>query len=150
KEKAGEAVNSAKSWLSRPMSSDWTSSLTQLESLSRVMFSPLAAHPVYKSESMMKALQLMQQQQQRNSSDPSSSSSSTSVISRALIMKPSKDYILQGKTYSWPSSTVLLQAEIPEQQHGPAVSLFQGFASTYPSLAKGSLIRTKKRRRNRK
>ncbi|EPB83385.1 hypothetical protein HMPREF1544_09860 [Mucor circinelloides 1006PhL] len=133
KDKANSAVNSAKAWLTP--STEWTSSLTQLESLSTVMFSPLAAHPVYRSESMVKALQLMQQQQQRQQTP-----NSTNALAAP------RDLVLHGKMYAWPSSAVLLQADIPETNN--PVSLFQGFASAYPSLAKTS--RSPKRTRAKK
>ncbi|KAI7888207.1 WD40-repeat-containing domain protein [Mucor mucedo] len=121
RDKANSVVHSAREWLTP--SSEWTT-FPHLDSLSTVMFSPLAAHPVYRSESMVKALQLMQQQQTRqNTNNPSSSMISTSRT----------DLVLHGKMYAWPSSTVLLQADIPEPS---SVSLFQGFASAYPSLAK--------------
>ncbi|KAI8639623.1 hypothetical protein BD408DRAFT_260341 [Parasitella parasitica] len=123
KHKANSVVHSARVWLTP--STEWTSSLTQLESLSTVMFSPLAAHPVYKSESMVKALQLMQQQQQRQQTSNSST-----------VLAAPRDLVLHGKMYAWPSSTVLLQADIPETNN--PVTLFQGFASAYPSLAKTS------------
>ncbi|KAI8886400.1 WD40 repeat-like protein [Backusella circina FSU 941] len=126
---ATNAVHSAREWLTPNV--EWPS-LSNLESLSTVMFSPLAAHPVYRSESMMRALKLMQQHQhQRPSSSSSSSSSST-------------DLVLHGNQYAWPSSTVLLQADIPETTS--AVSLFQGFAATYPSLAR-SPKRSRQRRK---
>lgn len=131
KDKANNVVHSAREWLTPS-----TESLTQLESLSTVMFSPIAAHPVYRSEAMVKAIQLMQQQQQRSAPN-----------SNALITPP-RDLVLQGKSYAWPSSSVLLQADIPESNH--PVSLFQGFASTYPSLAKSSSVKTSKRSRQRK
>jgi division protein 1 len=137
KNKANSVVLSAREWLTP--STEWTSSFTQLESLSTVMFSPLAAHPVYRSESMVKAIQLMQQQQQRQQS---SSTTSTSTMMTA----PRGDLVLHGKTYAWPSSTVLLQVDIPETNN--PVSLFQGFASAYPSLAKSS--RSPKRTRPKK
>ena len=123
KSKANNVVHSARAWLTP--STEWTSSLTQLESLSTVMFSPLAAHPVYRSESMVKALQLMQQQQQRQQTPNSSTA-----------LAAPRDLVLHGKMYAWPSSAVLLQADIPETNN--PVSLFQGFASAYPSLAKTS------------
>ncbi|KAI8056509.1 WD40-repeat-containing domain protein [Gilbertella persicaria] len=123
KEKATSVVHSAREWITP--SGEW-SSLTQLESLSTVMFSPLAAHPVYRSESMVKAIQLMQQQQHRQQT----TGSSTSLIS------PRRDLVLHGKSYAWPSSIALLEADIPETNN--PVSLFQGFATAYPSLAKSS------------
>ncbi|KAL9537819.1 hypothetical protein MBANPS3_011431 [Mucor bainieri] len=135
KDKASSVVHSARAWLTP--SSEWTSSLTQLESLSTVMFSPLAAHPVYRSESMVKALQLMQQQQQRQH---------TPNASNALAAP--RDLVLHGKMYAWPSSAVLLQADIPETNN--PVSLFQGFASAYPSLASSSSSRSPKRNRAKK
>lgn len=136
KDKANNAMNTAREWLTP--SSEW-SSFTQLESLSTVMFSPLAAHPVYRSESMVKALKLMQQQQQRHGS-----SSTNSPISSS-----NSELVLHGKMYAWPSSAVLLQADIPESSS--PVSLFQGFAATYPSLAKPSSARSSpKRTRQRK
>jgi division protein 1 len=137
KDKASSVVHSARDWLTP--STEWTSSFTQLESLSTVMFSPLAAHPVYKSESMVKAIQLMQQQQHRQQSSAASSTST-------MLTAPRGDLVLHGKTYAWPSSTVLLQADIPETNN--PVSLFQGFASAYPSLAKPS--RSPKRARQKK
>lgn len=109
-------------------------SLPQVDALSTVMFSPLAAHPVYRSEKMMKAMQMMQQQQQA-----SSSSGTTTAIA------PHSDLILHGRTYAWPSSAALLEEEIPES-NTPPVTLFQGFAATYPSLAK----RSKKKSRQKK
>lgn len=124
KDKAYTAIHTTRSWFTPS-----TESFTQLESLSTVMFSPLAAHPVYRSETMVKAIKLMQQQQQRQTS------------SNNALISPPHDLVLQGKVYSWPSSAVLLQAEIPDQSS--LVSLFQGFASTYPSL-------TPKRSRQRK
>ncbi|KAF1798325.1 WD40-repeat-containing domain protein [Mucor lusitanicus] len=133
KDKANSVVHSARAWLTP--STEWTSSLTQLESLSTVMFSPLAAHPVYRSESMVKALQLMQQQQQRQQTP-----NSTNALAAP------RDLVLHGKMYAWPSSAVLLQADIPETNN--PVSLFQGFASAYPSLAKAS--RSPKRNRAKK
>jgi division protein 1 len=122
---ATHVVHSAREWLTPSV--DWPS-LSNLESLSTVMFSPLAAHPVYRSESMMRALKLMQQHQPHQR--PASSSST--------------DLVLHGTQYAWPSSTVLLEADIPETTC--AVSLFQGFAATYPSLAKSP----KKSRQRRK
>lgn len=131
-DKATNIVHSAREWLT-PSSE----SLSQLESLSTVMFSPIAAHPVYRSETMVKAIQLMQQQQQRQSQN-----NGTALIS------PPRDLVLQGKSYAWPSSSVLLQADIPESNH--PVSLFQGFAATYPSLAKSSSVKTSKKSRQKK
>ncbi|KAI8148223.1 WD40-repeat-containing domain protein [Fennellomyces sp. T-0311] len=96
---------------------DWTAPLSHLESLTTVMFSPLAAHPVYQSESLAKALQLMQQQQRQRTSTQSSGS----------------ELVLHGKSQAWPSSSELLKAEIPESS--APLSLFQGFAATYPELA---------------
>lgn len=136
RDKANNAMNTAREWLTP--SSEW-SSFTQLESLSTVMFSPLAAHPVYRSESMVKALKLMQQQKQRHGS-----SSTNSPISSS-----NSELVLHGKMYAWPSSAVLLQADIPESSS--PVSLFQGFAAAYPSLAKPSSARSSpKRSRQRK
>ncbi|KAK4521606.1 uncharacterized protein ATC70_004135 [Mucor velutinosus] len=135
KDKANSVVHSARAWLTP--STEWTSSLTQLESLSTVMFSPLAAHPVYRSESMVKALQLMQQQQQRQQTP-----SSTNALAAP------RDLVLHGKMYAWPSSAVLLQADIPETNN--PVSLFQGFASAYPSLAKTSRSPKKTRAKKKK
>lgn len=135
RDKANSVVHSAREWLTP--SSEWTT-FPHLDSLSTVMFSPLAAHPVYRSESMVKALQLMQQQQTRqNTTNPSSSMISTSRT----------DLVLHGKMYAWPSSTVLLQADIPEPS---TVSLFQGFASAYPSLAKPIKSSRKPRQRKKK
>lgn len=136
RDKANSVVHSAREWLTP--SSEWAS-FPHLDSLSTVMFSPLAAHPVYRSESMVKALQLMQQQQarQNTSANPSSSMISTSRT----------DLVLHGKMYAWPSSTVLLQADIPEAS---SVSLFQGFASAYPSLAKSPRSSRKIRQRKKK
>lgn len=135
RDKANNAMNTAREWLTP--SSEW-SSFTHLESLSTVMFSPLAAHPVYRSESMVKALQLMQQQQRSGSSSTNTSISSSNT-----------DLVLHGKMYAWPSSAVLLQADIPESSS--PVSLFQGFAAAYPSLAKPSSARSSpKRSRQRK
>lgn len=128
RDKATNVVSTAREWLTP--STEW-SSFTHLESLSTVMFSPLAAHPVYRSESMVKALQLMQQQQQRQTSNTTLSTSN-------------RDLVLHGKTYAWPSSAVLLQADIPESSS--PVSLFQGFASAYPSFAKSSSAKSSPRR----
>ncbi|CEI96267.1 hypothetical protein RMCBS344292_10433 [Rhizopus microsporus] len=128
KQKARHMVNSARDLIPNV-------SLPQVDALSTVMFSPLAAHPVYRSEKMMKAMQMMQQQQQR----ASSSSGTTTAIA------PRSDLILHGRTYAWPSSAALLEEEIPEL-NTPPVTLFQGFAATYPSLAK----RSKKKSRQRK
>ncbi|KAI8330951.1 WD40-repeat-containing domain protein [Choanephora cucurbitarum] len=134
REKASDMVHSARTWLTP--SGQWVPSFNQLESLTTVMFSPLAAHPVYRSESMVKAIQLMQQQQQRQAAAGSSN---------ALIL-PRRDLILHGNTYAWPSSTALLEADIPETDN--PVSLFQGFATAYPSLAKSS--RSPRRNRHKK
>lgn len=139
KEKANNIALSAREWLTP--STEWTSSFTQLESLSTVMFSPLAAHPVYKSESMIKAIQLMQQQQQ-------SQSSSNGTSTSTMMTMPRGDLVFHGKAYAWPSSTVLLQADIPETNN--SVSLFQGFASAYPSLAKSSSKSSKRARTKKK
>lgn len=84
---------------------------------------------------MVKALQLMQQQQQRQQTP-----NSTNALAAP------RDLVLHGKMYAWPSSAVLLQADIPETNN--PVSLFQGFASAYPSLAKTS--RSPKRTRAKK
>ncbi|KAI8095729.1 WD40-repeat-containing domain protein [Thamnidium elegans] len=135
KNKASSVVHSAREWLTP--SSEWAS-LPHLDSLSTVMFSPLAAHPVYRSESMVKALQLMQQQQQRQNTANSST----------IISTPRADLVLHGKTYAWPSSNVLLQADIPESSS--PVSLFQGFASAYPSLTKSSKPVSKRSRQKKK
>lgn len=124
KAKASNVVHSAREWLTP--SSEWPS-FPHLDSLSTVMFSPLAAHPVYRSESMVKALQLMQQQQQRQN---------TGHPSTTLTTNTRTDLVSHGKMYAWPSSAVLLQADIPDTSS--PVSLFQGFASAYPSLAKSS------------
>lgn len=124
RDKAMGVAHAATSWFTPP--SDWTAPLSHLESLTTVMLNPLAAHPVYQSESLAKALQLMQQQQRQRSSSSSSSSNGNELV-------------LHGTTSSaWPSSTELLKAEIPES-HAP-LSLFQGFAATYPSLAGASSI----------
>lgn len=142
KDKATSVVSSARDWLT-PSYSEWTPLSSHLESLSTVMFSPLAAHPVYRSESMVKALQLMQQQQTRQAG--SSSASSTSLITTSTFRT---DLILHGTKYAWPSSTVLLEADIPEASS--PVSLFQGFASAYPSLAKSSTSPRRTRQRRKK
>jgi division protein 1 len=138
RDKANNVVSTARQWLTP--STEW-SSFTHLESLSTVMFSPLAAHPVYRSESMVKALQLMQQQQQRQ--NPSTNSPTSTMISTS-----NTDLVLHGKAYAWPSSAVLLQADIPESSS--PVSLFQGFASAYPSFAKSSSSAKSSPRRSRK
>lgn len=137
RDKANSVVHSAREWLTP--SSEWTS-FSHLDSLSTVMFSPLAAHPVYRSESMVKALQLMQQQQARQNTNATPSSSTMISTSRT-------DLVLHGKMYAWPSSAVLLQADIPEPS---SVSLFQGFASAYPSLAKSAKSSPRKVRQRRK
>lgn len=137
RDKANSVVHSAREWLTP--SSEWTS-FSHLDSLSTVMFSPLAAHPVYRSESMVKSLQLMQQQQARQNTNATPSSSTMISTSRT-------DLVLHGKMYAWPSSAVLLQADIPEPS---SVSLFQGFASAYPSLAKSAKSSPRKVRQRRK
>jgi division protein 1 len=145
KDKANSVVHSAREWLTP--SSEWTPSFSShLDSLSTVMFSPLAAHPVYRSESMVKALQLMQQQQSRQAG--SSSGASSNALISPTIATTRTDLILHGTTYAWPSSAVLLQADIPESSS--PVSLFQGFASAYPSLAKASLSPRRTRQRRKK
>lgn len=123
RQKASHMVTSAKSLMPQV-------SVPPLDALSTVMFSPLAAHPVYRSESMMRAMQIMQQQQR---------GSTTSTA----IARPRSDLVLHGTSYAWPSSVALLEEDIPESNE--PVSLFQGFAATYPSLAK-----PKKRSRQRK
>ncbi|KAI9018688.1 hypothetical protein CLU79DRAFT_705454 [Phycomyces nitens] len=128
REKAVGMAQSAREWLS-PTIPDWRAPLSQLESLTTVMFNPLAAHPVYRSETMAKAMQLMQQQQQQSQRPNSSSISSGS----------------SGKQIAWPSSAVLLQAEIPESS--APLSLFQGFSAAYPSFTHGT---AKKQRHKRK
>ncbi|KAI8994587.1 hypothetical protein BDB01DRAFT_198710 [Pilobolus umbonatus] len=134
KEKANFVVESARDWL-KP-TTDWAN-ISQLESLSTVMFSPLAAHPVYRSEAMVKALQLMQQQQQRPTTSLSTPSNN--------IIATRQDYVLQGNTYAWPSSKVLLQADIPETSS--PVSLYQGFSSAYPSFTR---TKSKKQKQKKK
>lgn len=136
RDKANSVVHSAREWLTP--SSEWTS-FPHLDSLSTVMFSPLAAHPVYRSESMVKALQLMQQQQARQNTNATPSSN--------MISTSRTDLVLHGKMYAWPSSTVLLEADIPESS---SVSLFQGFASAYPSLAKSTKTLPRKVKQRRK
>ncbi|KAG1137257.1 hypothetical protein G6F37_007470 [Rhizopus arrhizus] len=123
RQKANHMVTSAKSLIPQV-------SVPPLDALSTVMFSPLAAHPVYRSESMMRAMQIMQQQQRGGSTS-------------TAIARPRSDLVLHGTSYAWPSSVALLEEEIPESNE--PVSLFQGFAATYPSLAK-----PKKRSRQRK
>lgn len=123
RQKASHMVTSAKSLMPQV-------SVPPLDALSTVMFSPLAAHPVYRSESMMRAMQIMQQQQRGGT--PSTA-----------IARPRSDLVLHGTSYAWPSSVALLEEDIPESNE--PVSLFQGFAATYPSLAK-----PKKRSRQRK
>ncbi|KAI7887517.1 WD40 repeat-like protein [Lichtheimia hyalospora FSU 10163] len=134
RDKAMGVAHAATSWFTPP--SDWSAPLSHLESLTTVMLNPLAAHPVYQSESLAKALQLMQQQQRQRSSSSSSSSNGNELV-------------LHGTTNSaWPSSTELLKAEIPES-HAP-LSLFQGFAATYPSLAGAPSSPSNKRSRHKR
>ncbi|KAG0184039.1 hypothetical protein DFQ28_000250 [Apophysomyces sp. BC1034] len=124
-------AQSARDWLA-PSFPDWRAPLSHLDSLTTVMFSPLAAHPVYRSESMAKALQLMQQQQmQRSSTAPSVNS----------------ELVLHGSQHTWPSSTALLKADIPES-HAP-LSLFQGFVATYPSFSHTTPSKKSRNRRKR-
>lgn len=137
-------ARSARDWLSPASTSmpDWSAPLSHLESLTTVMFSPLAAHTVYRSDSLAKALQLMQQQQQqrqRSSTNGASSSSSSS-----------SDLVLHRRAF--PSSAELLKEDIPDSS--APLSLFQGFAAAYPTLttnnpanAAGSPKRSRNRRR---
>ncbi|KAI9499357.1 WD40-repeat-containing domain protein [Zychaea mexicana] len=137
RDKAFGVAQAARDFLTPSSFPDWTAPLTHLESLTTVMFSPLAAHPVYQSESLARALQLMQQQQRQRTS----SSQSGSTVSSELV--------LQGARQAWPSSSELLKAEIPESN--APLSLFQGFAATYPSLANSNPAPTShKRSRNRR
>ncbi|KAG1440679.1 hypothetical protein G6F56_011819 [Rhizopus delemar] len=101
-----------------------------IDALSTVMFSPLAAHPVYRSESMLRAMQVMQQQQPLN------------------LSTKTDDLVLYGATCAWPSSRALLEEEIPEDTH--PVSLFQGFAATYPSLANNKVKQKKKSKKKKR
>ncbi|KAI9243701.1 hypothetical protein BY458DRAFT_530363 [Sporodiniella umbellata] len=91
--------------------------LLPVDALSTVMFSPLAAHPVYRSESVLRAMQL---QQSRQTSLPAHGAQNDALVA-------------VGQTLAWPSSQALLAQSIPEETH--PISLFQGFAATYPSLA---------------
>ncbi|CAO3634041.1 unnamed protein product [Cunninghamella blakesleeana] len=116
-------ANTAKGWL-QP---DWSTPITHFESLTTVMFSPMAAHPVYKSESLVKAIQLAQQQQRQRT--PSSSANNNTSDIHDLVLH---SYGSTSSQYPWPSSSVLLKADIPESNS--SLSLFQGFATTYPSL----------------
>ncbi|KAF7725664.1 Mitochondrial fission protein [Apophysomyces ossiformis] len=118
RDKAVGMAQSARDWLT-PSFPDWRAPLSHLDSLTTVMFSPLAAHPVYRSESMAKALQLMQQQQMQRSA------TTTPSIGSELV--------LHGTQHVWPSSTALLKADIPESQ--APLSLFQGFVAAYPSFS---------------
>ncbi|KAG2218803.1 hypothetical protein INT45_005450 [Circinella minor] len=137
RDKAFGAAQAARDFLTPTTFPDWTAPLSHLESLTTVMFSPLAAHPVYQSESLAKALQLMQQQQrQRPSSSTSSSGSSAELVLHGTLQQ------------AWPSSSELLKAEIPESN--APLSLFQGFAATYPSLANSTPNTPNKRSRNRR
>ncbi|CAO3628526.1 unnamed protein product [Cunninghamella echinulata] len=103
RDKAVDMANTAKNWL-QP---DWSTPMTHFESLTTVMFSPMAAHPVYRSESLVKAIQLAQQQQRHR---PTSSSSTTTVSDITDLVLHSYG---SSFTYPWPSSSVLLKAEIP-------------------------------------
>ncbi|ORZ25860.1 WD40-repeat-containing domain protein [Absidia repens] len=151
RDKAMDLANSARDWL-QP---DWTMSpMTHFESLTTVMFSPLAAHPVYRSESMVKAIQLAQQQQRHRSSS-SAASSPTSPNNRGgkASSSASSELVLHygsssGSTYAWPSSSILLKADIPEPTS--SLSLFQGFATTYPSLTSRPSSPKKARQRRKK
>ena len=138
RDKAFGVAQAARDFLTPTTFPDWTAPLSHLESLTTVMFSPLAAHPVYQSESLAKALQLMQQQQRQR---PSSSSSSSSGSSAELVLHGTLQH-------AWPSSSELLKAEIPESN--APLSLFQGFAATYPSLANPTPNTHNKRSRNRR
>ncbi|KAI8088765.1 WD40-repeat-containing domain protein [Halteromyces radiatus] len=142
RDKAIGLANSARDWL-QP---DWSTPMAHFESLTTVMFSPLAAHPVYRSESMVKAMQVAQQQQRHRASSSSTATSPTSpnTARSELVLHSS------STTYPWPSSSVLLKADIPESTC--SLSLFQGFATTYPSLAssKSSSSSPKKSRNRRK
>ncbi|KAI8072794.1 quinon protein alcohol dehydrogenase-like superfamily [Gongronella butleri] len=130
-------ASSAREWL-QP---DWTAPIAHLESLSTVMFSPMAAHPVYRSDSMVKAIQLAQQQQRHRSNGADASSPKSSPNARDLVLH-------WGETQPWPSSATLLEVEIPEA--APGLSLFQGFATTYPSLTNTKANTSPKRSRNRR
>lgn len=124
RDRAFGMAQAAREWLSPSVfPADWTAPLSHLESLTTVMFSPLAAHPVYRSESLAKALHLMQQQQRQRSSSQASSSTGSEVV-------------LRNAQRPWPSSAELLKADIPESS--APLSLFQGFAAAYPSLANSS------------
>ncbi|KAI9313606.1 WD40-repeat-containing domain protein [Dichotomocladium elegans] len=133
RDKAVGLASAATAYLSPSSLPDWTAPLSHLESLTTVMLNPLAAHPVYQSESLARALQLMQQQQR---SSRSSGSSSSGGGSGAGSSSNGNELVLRNETTAnqpWPSSAELLKVEIPES-HAP-LSLFQGFAATYPSLA---------------
>lgn len=128
-------ANAARDWLHPPSFPDWFSSLSQIESLTTVMFSPLGGHPAYRSESLARALQLMQQQQQQRQRSAQTSSGS--------------DVVLHSGRLALPPSSELLKAEIPESQ--APLSLFQGFAAAYPSLTSpGSPSTSPKRSRHRR
>lgn len=128
-------ANAARDWFHPPSFPDWFSSLSQIESLTTVMFSPLRGHPAYRSESLARALQLMQQQQHQRQRSTQTSSGS--------------DVVLHSGRPALPSSSELLKAEIPESQ--APLSLFQGFAAAYPSLATpGSPSSSPKKSRHRR
>ncbi|KAI8329979.1 WD40-repeat-containing domain protein [Chlamydoabsidia padenii] len=105
----------------------WLHPVTHFESLTTVMFSPLAAHPVYRSESMVKAIHLAQQHQR-----PS--------LGSELVL-----HVNTTSCHPWPSSSTLLEADIPEPTL--PLSLFQGFATTYPSLTSKTLPRKSTQRK---
>ncbi|ORX59430.1 WD40 repeat-like protein [Hesseltinella vesiculosa] len=129
-------ASTAREWL-QP---NWSAPAVHLESLATVMFSPLAAHPVYRSESMVKAIQLAQQQRQRSPSTGGQSSPKSPSCAT--------DLVLHWDSQPWPSSATLLSADIPEP--APGLSLFQSFATTYPSLTDPSTNASPKRSRNRR
>jgi division protein 1 len=135
REKAAGLASAARDWL-QP---NWpTAPMAHLDSLTTVMFSPLAAHPVYRSESMVKAIQLAQQQQ-RHSASPTSPSNNSGRSTELVLHNTT------GSSYPWPASSVLLKADIPEATS--SLSLFQGFATTYPSLASRSSTKKSKHRK---
>jgi division protein 1 len=135
REKAAGLASAARDWL-QP---NWPAApMAHLDSLTTVMFSPLAAHPVYRSESMVKAIQLAQQQQ-RHSASPTSPSNNSGRSTELVLHNTT------GSSYPWPASSVLLKADIPEATS--SLSLFQGFATTYPSLASRSSTKKSKHRK---
>ncbi|CAO3581454.1 unnamed protein product [Absidia cylindrospora] len=154
RDKAVDLANSARDWL-KP---DWMGPMAHFDSLTTVMFSPLAGHPVYRSESMVKALQLAQQQQRHRQQTTSGTTTATSptspnnIKSRSDRNSTASELVLHrdssSSTYPWPSSSVLLKADIPEPTS--SLSLFQGFATTYPSLTSKSTSPHKKSRHRRK